>query len=145
MKNLQYLIIIFGITLSHSLYAQNCRNYEKKCPSPPKEFKVSSLSKSFSLRKKQIVNIKLTLYADRTYFFSVDGKKSLGDIHFRIFENNEKRRILYDNAATNFSKTKMVYVKSTTNLIIEISAPSYFKDRVRECSGLLVAYKSNAE
>jgi len=145
MKGIIYSFITLCMFFSQDLQSQNCQNYEKKCPSPPKDFKVSSLSKSFSLRKKQIIRIKLTLYGGRMYFFSVEGKKILGDIHLRVYENNEERKILYDNAVNGFKKTKMLNVESTVNLIIEISAPSYFKDRIRECSGFLVAYKNTNE
>ncbi|MCU4162777.1 hypothetical protein [Carboxylicivirga caseinilyticus] len=141
MKTFKYIQLLIIILISCNTTAQNCREFEKKCPSPPKEYKISSLSKSFSLRKKQTIYVKLTLYADRIYFLSVDGKKALGNIHLRIFENDEERKILYDNAINNFQKTKSISVQSTINLVIEVSAPSYFNDRVRECSGLLVAYK----
>nr|WP_319398248.1 hypothetical protein [uncultured Carboxylicivirga sp.] len=142
MKTFPYLILLMSFLVSMSSHGQDCRNFEKKCPSPPKDYKISSLSKSFSLRKKQIIHVKLTLFSNRLYFFSVDGKKNLGVIHFRIFEDNEERRIIYDNASNGFDKTKILNIQSTVNLVIEVSAPSYFKDRVRECSGLLVAYKA---
>nr|WP_321411385.1 hypothetical protein [uncultured Carboxylicivirga sp.] len=141
MKLFKYLSLLISMLISFNIVAQNCRDYEKKCPTPPKDYKISSMSKSFSLRKKQTIYVKLTLYADRIYFLSVGGKKALGDIHMRFFENNEERKILYDNAINNFNQTKSIRVESTINLVIEVSAPSYFKDRVRECSGLLVAYK----
>lgn len=141
MRIIKYVSLLILLLFSYDIVAQNCRDYEKKCPSPPKDYKISSLSKSFSLRKKQTMYVKMTLYSGRIYFLSVDGKKALGNIHLRIFENNEERNILYDNAINNFQKMKSIRVQTTINLVIEVSAPSYFKDRVRECSGLLVAYK----
>ena len=141
-KIIHTIIISSCILLSGiNLLGQNCKKYENKCPPPPKGFKLSSTSKSFSLKKMKKVNLKLTFYGDRAYYISTTGKPKLGKIHFRLIEADENRTILYDNAADSFATNKIFEIESTLNVIIEVSAPTYQTDRIRECAAVLIAYQ----
>ncbi len=133
------LILLSGGVYS---YAQNCKDYEKKCSDAPKGFKSSSMSRSFSMKKQRKVNINQTFYGGRQYYMAVCGKPKLGKIHFRIIEDDENKTVLYDNAADGFTISKMFAFESTIKLIIEISAPNYFTDSESECAGIVLAYKT---
>jgi len=132
-----YFLFLTGI----NLHAQDCKKYENKCPSPPKAFKVSSTSKSFTLKKMKKVCLNLTLFGDRAYYISTKGHSKLGKIHFRLIEADEKRTILYDNAADSYNTNKIFEIASTLNVIVEISAPTYQTERKRECAAVLIAYQ----
>ncbi len=134
-------VFLLLTVVSFAVSAQGCRDFDKKCPPPPKDYKVSTLSKSFSLEKRKTVNIKLTLYGDRIYFFSVAGKSKLGKIHYRLLENLETSRVLYDNASAGYESSKMFEISSAINVVLEISAPNYHLENARECAALLVGYK----
>lgn len=127
---------------SIGIQAQDCRRYENKCPSPPKAFKISSTSKSFSLKRMKKVELNLTLFGNRAYFISTKGNAKLGKIHFRVIEANENRSVLYDNAADSYAPNKIFEISSTLNVIVEVSAPTYNTERKSECTAVLVAYQS---
>jgi len=145
MSNLKYLFSIFLLFLLISpvgLKAQNCSGFEKKCQQAPHNFKASSQSRAFSLRKMKKVAIRQTLFANRQYFMSVCGKSKLGEIHIRVLADSPQREVLFDNAADNFCSQKTFQIETTIAVIIEISAPHFFEEQAAECAALFIAYKS---
>ncbi len=121
--------------------SQNCKGFDKKCPSAPKEFKKSSVSRSVAIRKMKKVVINQIFYSDRTYQISVCGKSRLGKIQYRLLSDDEHRTVLYDNAIDNFKPSKLFEIQSTIKVIVEITAPHYFDESTSECAGVRIFYK----
>jgi hypothetical protein len=145
MKLLAICLIIgsvFGLFSSFEGYAQNCRDYEKKCNTAPKDFKKSSLSRAFAIRKMKKVKLSTTFFGGRVYNIAVCGKGKLGNLHIRLVTDDAYRTVLYDNAADDFTTQKNFEFTESLNVFIEISAPQYFDDNEFECAGISVSYKT---
>ena len=139
---MRYLIILcFFLIIPLFVTAQNCADYHNKCKNAPRDYKMSSLSRSFSLRKMKKIAIKQTLFADRLYHISVCGQNKLGKLHIRVLADIPNRTVLFDNAADNFASEKTFQVESTLPIIIEINAPHFFDDNLSECAGISLSYK----
>lgn len=135
-------ICLFIVMCSFSdVFGQNCKGFQKRCSSPPKNFKSSSLSRSVTMRKMRKIVVNQIFYGDRTYHISVCGKNKLGKIHYRLIADDEQRSILYDNAIDNFKPDNVFEIQSTMKVIIELTAPHYFEDGSAECAGISVSYK----
>ena len=130
---------IFFFIVSQSMNAQSCRDYYKKCNDPGKGYQMSSMSRSFSLKKYKKVNITYTFLGEREYYISVGGKPKLKSIQFRII-NSSDNSIIYDNSADNFKTDKSIQVDQSVILKFEISAPQMYEDE-SYCAGLLIAFK----
>ena len=141
---------IIGLLLAYilttlTLYSQQCNDFEKKCPSPNKSFKISASSRSFTLKKGSKTTIVLNALGGRDYFISVCSKGKVEDVQFKIIGGDENnRKILYDNAAVGFSNQKIITMLKTQKIIIEISAPkTKFEKGESECGGIKIAYKNS--
>lgn len=135
-------ILLATLFLPENTFSQNCTDFQKKCQSAPRDFKASSLSRAFSLKKMKKMAIKQTLFAGRQYHIAVCGKGRLGKIHVRVVADNPERTVLYDNAADNFNTQKTFQIDNTIPIVIEISAPHFFEDKIAECAGVSVSYKT---
>jgi hypothetical protein len=146
-KYIRYLLIpVLAVMLGHveQVSGQNCAGYDKKCPSAPKGFKSSTLSRSVSIKKMRKIVINQVFYGDRTYQISVCGKSRLGKIQYRLLSDDETRSVLYDNAVDNFKQIKLFEIQSTMKIVIEITAPHYFDEATSECAGVKIYYKSDS-
>lgn len=135
-------VIVFSLAGTLAGRAQNCRDYEKKCHSAPKEFKQSSLSRSFAIRKMKKIKLNTTFLGDREYHVAICGRGKLGNIHIRLISDDQFRTVLYDNAADNFATEKVFEIRETVKVYVEISAPHFFADNDFECAGINISYKN---
>jgi hypothetical protein len=142
-----FLIVggLFGLFPTIEGYAQSCRDYEKKCHTMPKDFKSSSLSRSFAIRKMKKIKLNTTFFGGRTYNIAVCGKGRLGNLHIRLVSDDEFRTVLYDNAADDFATEKNFEFGESLNVFIEISAPQFFDEDDFECAGVSISYKNLAQ
>ena len=140
----KFLIIgsLLGLFSTFEGYAQSCRDYEKKCNKAPNDFKRSSLSRSFAIRKMKKIKLSTTLFGGRVYNIAVCGKGKLGNLHIRMVTDDIYRTVLYDNAADDFITQKNFEFTETLNVFIEVSAPQYFDESEFECAGISVSYKT---
>ncbi|MFT3739964.1 MAG: hypothetical protein QM786_14525 [Breznakibacter sp.] len=132
---------VFFVIATFDNNAQSCRDYEKKCHSAPKEFKQSSLSRSFAIRKMKKIKLNTTFLGDREYHVAVCGRGKLGKIHIRLISDDAYRTVLYDNAADNFAVEKVFEIRETVKVFVEITAPHFFADNEFECAGINITYK----
>lgn len=142
---MKLIITIIVLLISTStLFSQQCDDFEKKCPSPNKSFKISATSRSFTLKKGSKTTIVLNALGGRDYFISVCSKGKVEDVQIKIIGGEENnRKVLYDNAAVGFSNQKIITMLSTQKIIIEISAPkTKFEKGESECGGIKIAYKN---
>ena len=131
--------LLFFFIMPQFVNSQSCRDYYKKCNNPGKDYQMSSMSRSFSLKKYKKVNITYTFTGGREYYISVGGKPKLKSIQFRIL-NSSDNSVIYDNSVNNFKTDKLILVDRSVVLKFEISAPQLYDDE-SYCAGLLIAFK----
>ncbi len=129
------IILIVGI---NNIYSQSCLGFEKKCINQTEKFQKKSLSKSFSIKKGEIIVINHTFYEDNEYYISILGSDELGDLRLKLL--NEKDIVLFDNSLLNFKTTQDFIIKNTTPIRIELSAPNY-SDLHYECLGIQIFFE----
>ena len=119
MKNLKTITSIAALVffLFYAVFATASTPTNK----PDKSFKVSSKSKTIEMAKGQTYNVKMNLKADRFYFMSIDGKKSLGNIQYRIIDPNQNNKVIFDNSAYEFDKNMTFHNDVERDVVIVIT------------------------
>lgn len=125
--------IIFPILLalfSYQLKAQNCGDYGKKsCSGYGEPFTMSKQSRSALFELGQSSELYFVAYGKYDYNVTVCHDRRLGDVYFRIKEDNPAKSILYDSSVEDKDElSKQFYVENTKRLIIEVVVPESIKD-----------------
>lgn len=76
---------------------------------------------------------------------AVCAAKKLGNIRFRIINDDDDKSVLYDNAENNYQSFISFVNESTSSLIIELSVPegSSRESKDTGCVGLVVQFRKN--
>ncbi len=142
------LLIAFIISLNSFLKAQDCTGYHKyHCPYGDYSFYTSQQSTSALFRRGQTSEFNMVIYGDEDYYIAVCGHRKLGDLHFRLLEDNKERNVLYDNAQDDFSESIVFTNEVTRNIIVEVTVPESGsgKDKDLRCVGIVVQFRETGE
>lgn len=145
MKNLLYTILLLPfVAITFDTIAQDCTDYHQyHCMYADYTFFYSRQSKSALFRKGQTSELKIVAYGGDDYYVAVCAHRKFGDIHFRIFEDNEKRSLIYDNAKNNYQESITFTNTITRNLIIEVKVPEGDGRNLseRRCVGVVIEFR----
>lgn len=144
MKNIK-LIIFAVILLSTNLsFGQDCSDFhEFNCTFADWTYFYSRQSKSALFQKGQKSELRFIAYGNEDYFVSVCTHRKFAPIHFRIFEDNDTKDLLYDNASEEYINTVSFSNNRTRKLIIEVKVPETAEasDSEKKCVGVLIQFK----
>lgn len=145
------VILASSILFSYPLQAQKCNDYHKHyCKIPDFSFFYNGQSKSTEFTIGQTSELHFIVYEGMDYFISVCGHKSYKKIRWKIFEDTEKRPLLFDNAKQNYIDTVKFSIKTTKRFILEVSIPEIPEngekgDETKRCVGVLIAARLKEE
>ena len=145
-RKLQYILAF--LMLSAVSYGQNCNNYHiDNCRWADRTFLYSRQSKSAVFTPGMRSEFKIVVYGGEEYYMSIDGHRKLGDIRLRVYEDNEKKTLLYDNAEFEYEEYFFFKNTKTRDLIVEVTSeeaddPKEAKEKY--CLGVLIEFKETA-
>ena len=141
----KYLIFTILFLLPVFAFSQNCTNYHiENCRWADRTFLYSRQSKSALFKKGMSSEFSIVVYGGEEYYISVDGHRKLGDIRLQIFEDDDQKTQLYDNAEFKYEKFFFFKVSRTRKLIIKISteeAKDNKKPDQKYCVGVLIEFR----
>lgn len=127
-----------------NIYSQDCTDYHQyHCLFADFTFFYSRQSKSSLFKPGQSKDVKIIAYSGEDYYVSVCAHRKFGKIRFRLLEDNEGRKVFYDNATDNYSESIIFSNDVTRNMIIEVSVPEGDEktgDEAR-CVGVVVEFR----
>jgi hypothetical protein len=144
------LIIFFVVSFYFQAYGQRCVNYhEKFCEIPDFTYYYNGQSKSGLFAKGQTSELKIVVFEGEDYFVSVCGEKKLGELRFRVLEDNNLKRVLFDNSQHGFVKTMTFTNTVTRKVVIEVTIPEGTDDKIdtpgeKHCAGVLIAFRKTS-
>jgi hypothetical protein len=144
MKSLFFVVLaIFssGIFLS----AQDCTGFHQyHCDYADYTYFYSRQSKSMLFKPGQTTELNIVAYGGEDYFISVCAHRKLGNIQFKILEDNADRSLIYDNSMDEFSTSIYFSNDITRNLILEVhSTAESLEDDEGHCLGVIIQFKKN--
>ncbi len=149
MKKYIFLTIsaLFILVFNTELHAQNrCKRYHTlKCKYHTSDnFQYSGMSRSAEFVKGTTSQFKINVFGGCDYRFAICYNKELGDVQFKILEDNKDKTLIFDNASENFRKEIILTTNGAKSLIIEVSIPNDGTDvqpeSQRFCLGVLIEY-----
>jgi hypothetical protein len=149
MKNIiliLFALIVFTPVVSN---AQDCTDYHQyHCMYADYTFFYSRQSKSALFKQGQSSELKIVAYTGEDYYIAVCAHKKFGNIRFRLLEDNEGRKVIYDNATDNYAESLTFSNEVTRNMILEVSVPEGDASDAsdRRCVGVVIEFrKTNQE
>ena len=142
-KNLITLIFFLSVFAS---YAQDCNDYhEFNCTFADWTYFYSRQSKSALFKRGQTSELRFIAYGGEDYFISVCTHRKFAPLAFKIYEDNEEKDLLYDNAGEGFINTVNFSNNRTRKLIIEVTVPTDANADPKEmkCVGVLIQFKKS--
>lgn len=137
-----FLLLAF---FSNMLWSQSdCEGFHLyNCGYIDYTFKYSPQSKSAMFKRGQTSSMKIVVYGDEEYHIGVCTHRKFGAVHFKVFEENTEKTLIYDNTQDNLAQSFVFSNKVTRTLIIEVTIPpNEKKDKYeRRCVGVVVEYK----
>jgi hypothetical protein len=141
------ILFLFIFSIENIVFAQNrCKDYVvKKCKfHKNSDFQYSWQSRSSEFYKGWNSTFKINVWNGFDYHFAICYNKELGNVQFKITEDNNDKTLIYDNLTDNYAKDVVLTMGLAKTLIIEIIIPgegSEIKpDSQRYCVGVLVEY-----
>ena len=142
-------IVFFTYTLLFFLgteitFSQDCTDYhEFNCTFADWTYFYSRQSKSALFKKGQTSELRYIAYGGEEYFISVCTHRKFAPIHFKIYEDNEEKDLLYDNSMDDFINTVTFANNRTRKLIIEVhvSEDAQASADDMKCVGVLIQFK----
>lgn len=144
MKNILSLIFAILLLIPVGVFSQDCTDYHQyHCMYADYTFFYSRQSKSSLFKPGQSSELKIVAYSGEDYYVAVCAHRKFGNLHLRIIEDNENRKVLYDNAQDDYSDSIIFSNDVTRNLIIEVSVPEGDpKDaNDRRCVGVVIEFR----
>jgi len=142
----KYLIFILLFFLPIFAFSQNCTNYHiDHCRWADRTFLYSRQSKSALFKKGMSSEFSIVVYGGEEYYISVDGHRKLGDIRLQIFEDDDQKTQLYDNAEFKYEKYFFFKVSRTRKLIVEVSSEEQENEKKSDekyCVGVLIEFRN---
>ncbi len=143
------IISIFALLLLqiHAFGQDDCKRYHtKKCKFNQNDvFQYSGQSRSAEFIKGQTSQFRILAYGGYDYSFSLCYEKKLGQVKFRLLEDNAGQKVLFDNSEDGYSKAKVFTIETTKKLIVEIvaegeAADDALSEQKKYCIGVLIEY-----
>ena len=146
-KYFRFKLLLFFILFSGLSFAQDCYHYHSaKCKFQTDErFKYSGQSRSGKFMKGQTSGFSIVVYAERDYSFTICYPKRLKNVEFKITEEGEDQRVLYNNSSDDFATVKVLSFETTKKLRIDITVQGEEKEKEKAhmkayCVGVLIEY-----
>jgi hypothetical protein len=143
MKSLKNTVIALLLMFALQTNAQDCNDYhEFNCTFADWTYFYSRQSKSALFQKGQTSELRFIAYGGEDYFVSVCTHRKFAPLHFKIYEDNETRDMLYDNSSEEYINTVSFSNNRTRKLIIEVSVPKQGEETLeKRCVGVLIQFK----
>jgi len=146
-KNLLIIFTLSFLFFTSTVFSQDCTDYhEFTCIFADWTYFYSRQSKSALFQRGQTSQLKFISYGGEDYYISVCTHRKFSPIRFKVFEDNEKKDLLYDNISEDFINTVSFANNRTRKLIIEIviseSEPNDDPNE-RKCVGVLIQFKKS--
>jgi len=140
------ILILFALMLlaPGALYSQDCTDYHQyHCVYADYTFFYSRQSKSALFKPGQSSEIKIIAYNGEDYYIAICAHRKFGNVRFRLIEDNDSRKVFYDNAKDNYSESITFSNDVTRNMIIEVSVPEGdpSDSNDRRCVGLVIEFR----
>ncbi len=136
------LILGFILGITFTIFSQDCSGYHQyHCNYADYTYFYSRQSNSALFTKGETSEMKFITYAGEEYYINVCAHRKFGDIHYKIYEDNPSRTLIYDNAGDNYSPTVVFENEVTRSMIIEITVPEEKGNFERRCVGVLIQFK----
>ena len=134
---LAFLSAIIGVS------AQDCSDYHQyHCVYADYTFFYSRQSKSALMQRGQTSSLNMVAYGGEDYYIGVCAHRKLGEIQFKILEDNDARTVIYDNATDEYATSIVFSNENTRNLIIEVIVPDGSgNEKDRRCVGVLIQFR----
>jgi len=130
MYRLLFVVSLF-LGLANITTAQSCKSMKHKCEGYGSPYKYSGQSKGGTFELGQTSQFKIVTFAGFKYSVSLCAEEQLDGIFFRIKEDTENGKILYDGEKDSSGYNwKQFYIEKSQSLIIEVVAPD--KDPSKE-------------
>ena len=146
---IKYLIISLLLFVPLFLNGQNCTNYHiDHCRWADRTFLYSRQSRSAIFTEGMTSSFSIVVYGGEEYYISVDGHRKLGDIRLRIFEDDEQKTMLYDNAEFRYEQFFYFKISRTRKLIIEVSSEEPKSEKTKDdkyCLGVLLEFRDTGK
>ena len=143
LKYIAFTIVLMGSGIS---YGQDCTNYHvENCRWADRSYLYSRQSRSAVFTPGMTSEFQMVVYGGEEYYISVGAHRKLGDIRLRIFDDKEKKSLLYDNAKYNYEEYFYFKNTQTRDLIVEITTKEPDNNNEtgeRYCLGVLVEFKN---
>ena len=125
--------------------AQECVNYHiDHCRWADRTFLYSRQSRSAYFTPGMKSEFRIIVYGGEEYYISVDGHRKLGDIRVRVFEENDNRTLLYDNAEFRYEAYFYFKNSRTRDLLVEVTTEEPddpAEGQERYCLGVLIEFR----
>jgi hypothetical protein len=116
-----FLVMFFG----YSSQAQNYISHCYQCENPDKTYKKTGYNATIELSEGKTKDMTLKLKSGRDYYINVDGKKSLGNVHFiikRVDDNGVEYETLYDNSINEFASDYAFTANENIKIAVKITS-----------------------
>jgi hypothetical protein len=144
---LKYTLIFILVLMARISFGQNCTNYHiDNCRWADRTFLYSRQSKSAVFTPGMRSEFRIIVYGGEEYYMSVDGHRKLGDIRLRVFEDNKKKTLLYDNAEYDYEEYFFFRNTKTRDLTVEVTTEEADDPEEAEeeyCLGVLIEFKES--
>ncbi|MDX9847867.1 MAG: hypothetical protein RBT74_12870 [Tenuifilaceae bacterium] len=136
-------IIATLLALAINASGQACGDFHtRSCPIPDFSYYYDQQSTSFALKVGESAEVNIVVFERSDYFLSVCSHKRFKNINIRILDDTPAKKVLYDNAAENYTDSVKFTNDVTKKLILEVSVPekgNEKNDGKERCVGVLVA------
>jgi hypothetical protein len=144
MKKIILILYTLLLYAPFGAYSQDCTDYHQyHCIYADYTYFYSRQSKSALFKPGQSSEIKIVAYNGEDYYIAVCAHRKFGKIRFRLIEDNENRKVFYDNANDKYTDYVMFSNDVTRNMIVEVSVPE--GDPVdandRRCVGVVIEFR----
>ena len=139
-----FLLLLFTFLGFNIIDAQDCSDFhEFNCTFADWTYFYSRQSKSALFQRGQTSQLKFIAYGGEDYFISVCTHRKFAPLHFKIYEDNEEKDLLYDNASEEYINTVNFSNNRTRKLIIEVTVPENKEadPAEKKCVGVLIQFK----
>lgn len=139
----RYLISFLILFLPDVLSAQDCSDFHQyHCKYTDYKYSFSEQSQSVLSGPGQTHEFSVSLKGYTEYYFSVCANRKFGKLRFRIYEDTPERKLIFDNAQSNYISTFNFENKANGLYIVEVSVPENRKImHERRCVGVLIEEK----
>ena len=152
MKNLKKSMTIVGLLLmSTQLFSQKCIDFhERVCRIPDFSFYYNGQSTSGEFAIGQTSEMHFVVFEGMDYYIAVCADKKFKRVQWKIYEDSEKKPLLFDNAKQNYIDTVKFSIKTTKRLILEVTIPEVPEngekgDPTKRCVGVLIGSRLREE